>query len=228
MPTFASVGEVTTELEAPSPLRIALMNDYEVVVRGLRTMLAPYADRLHVVELDNQVPVVSEIDVLLYDTFSRERVIGPVRDVLDQTEAPIVLYTWHVGPELVDEALELGVAGIVSKASSAAELVDVIERVAAGETLLRPEVHADIEPTEGDWPGRSEGLTARQAEVLALIAQGLSNAEVAERAFITINSLKSHVRAIYGKIGAESRSQAVIWALEHGFAPDQKRTILDQ
>jgi len=120
------------------------------------------------------------------------------------------------------------VAGIVSKASSAAELVDVIERVAAGATLLRPEVHADIEPTEGDWPGRSEGLTARQAEVLALIAQGLSNAEVAERAFITINSLKSHVRAIYGKIGAESRSQAVIWALEHGFAPDQKRTILDQ
>jgi DNA-binding CsgD family transcriptional regulator len=64
--------------------------------------------------------------------------------------------------------------------------------------------------------------------VLALIAQGLSNAEVAERAFITINSLKSHVRAIYGKIEAESRSQAVIWALEHGFAPDQKRTILDE
>jgi DNA-binding NarL/FixJ family response regulator len=204
------------------------MNDYEVVVRGLRTMLEPYADRVRVVELDSQLPVVSDVDVLLYDAFSRERVVGPVREVIDQTRAPVVIFTWNVGPELVDEALGLGVAGIVSKAASARELVEVLEQVAGGATYLRPEVRPDIEPTEGDWPGRSEGLTARQAEVLALIAQGLSNAEVAERAFITINSLKSHVRAIYGKIGAESRSQAVIWALEHGFAPDQKRTILDE
>ncbi len=94
--------------------------------------------------------------------------------------------------------------------------------------LLPPRPHPDDEPAGGDWPGRAEGLTARQAEVLALIAQGLSNDEVAERAYITINSLKSHVRAIYRKIGAESRSQAVIWALEHGFAPDRVRTILEE
>jgi DNA-binding NarL/FixJ family response regulator len=204
------------------------MNDYEVVVRGLRTMLAPYADRVRVVELDSQLPVVSEIDVLLYDAFSRERVVGPVREVLDQSRAPVVIFTWHVGPDLVDEALGLGVAGVVSKSSTAEELVEALERVAAGRQLESPKPHPDDDPAGGDWPGRAEGLTARQAEVLALIAQGLSNEDVAERAFITINSLKSHVRAIYRKIGAESRSQAVLWAIEHGFSPDTVRTIVDE
>lgn len=204
------------------------MNDYEVVVRGLRTMLAPYADRVRVVELDSQLPVVSEIDVLLYDAFSRERVVGPVREVLDQSRAPVVIFTWHVGPDLVDEALGLGVAGVVSKSSTAEELVEALERAAAGQRLESPKPHPDDDPAGGDWPGRAEGLTARQAEVLALIAQGLSNEDVAERAFITINSLKSHVRAIYRKIGVESRSQAVLWAIEHGFSPDTVRTIVDE
>ncbi len=73
---------------ATGALRVALMNDYEVVVRGLRTMLEPYVARVHVVELDSQLPVVSDVDVLLYDAFSRERVVGPVREVLDQRRAP--------------------------------------------------------------------------------------------------------------------------------------------
>jgi len=209
-------------------LRVALMNDYEVVVRGLRTMLESYADRVHVVELDSQLPVVSDVDVLLYDAFSRERVAGPVREVLDETNVPVVIFTWHVGRDLVDEALALVAAGVVSKSSTAEELVAALEQAAAGTPLGMPKPHPDDDPAGGDWPGRSEGLTARQAEVLALIVQGLSNDEVAERAYITINSLKSHVRAIYRKIGVESRSQAVIWALEHGFTPDRVRTILDE
>ena len=62
------------------PVRVALMNDYEVVVSGLRSMLAPYADRLLVVELDSQLPVLREdVDVLLYDAYSGERITGPVR-----------------------------------------------------------------------------------------------------------------------------------------------------
>jgi NarL family two-component system response regulator LiaR len=207
------------------PIRVALMNDYEVVVQGLRAMLAPYADRLDVVELDSQLPVISDVDVVLYDGFSHERVVGPMRSLVEECEAPVVVYSWHAERDLVDEALEHGVVAVVSKAVSADELVTALEQVAGGATGLRPDHGLEGEPNEGDWPGRAEGLTARQSEVLALIAQGLSNEEVAERAYITVNSLKSHVRAVYRKIGAESRSQAVLWALSHGFRPSQTRSI---
>ena len=75
----------------------------------------------------------------------------------------------------------------------------------------------------GDWPGRAEGLTAREAEVIALITQGLSNAEIAERASLSINSVKSYIRTSYRKMGVTSRTNAVLWGLEHGFSPDRIR-----
>ena len=70
----------------------------------------------------------------------------------------------------------------------------------------------------GDWPGRQDAdLSAREAEILTMIASGMSNQEIADRSYLTINSVKSYVRKAYRKIGAERRSQAVRWALEHGF-----------
>ena len=75
----------------------------------------------------------------------------------------------------------------------------------------------------GDWPGREEGLTAREAEVLALITQGMSNADIAIRTSLSINSIKSYIRSCYRKIGAVSRSQAVLWGATHGFLPDRVR-----
>jgi DNA-binding CsgD family transcriptional regulator len=77
----------------------------------------------------------------------------------------------------------------------------------------------------GDWPGRSAGLSSREAEVLALIARGLTNLEVAERAHLSINSIKSYIRSAYRKIGVQRRPQAILWALENGFVPDKERKI---
>ena len=74
-----------------------------------------------------------------------------------------------------------------------------------------------------DWPGRSEGLTARESETLALITQGKSNAEVAANMFLSTNSVKSYIRSTYRKIGVTSRTQAVLWGIEHGFQPDRHR-----
>ena len=68
-----------------APVRVAIMNDFEVVVAGVHRMLAPYEGRIHVVELVSQLPVQSKVDVLLYDAFSRERVIGPVGSVWNQS-----------------------------------------------------------------------------------------------------------------------------------------------
>ena len=77
--------------------------------------------------------------------------------------------------------------------------------------------------TAGDWPGREEGLTVREAEVLALITQGLSNAELADRTHLSINSVKTYIRSAYRRIGVRSRTEAVLWGVEHGFRPDRLR-----
>ena len=66
-------------------------------------------------------------------------------------------------------------------------------------------------------PGSDAGLSAREAEVLALITQGYSNREIAERSYLSINSVKTYIRAAYRKIGVTRRSQAVVWGLTHGF-----------
>jgi DNA-binding NarL/FixJ family response regulator len=189
-------------------------------------LLEPYSERLRVVELDSQVEVQSDIDVLLYDGFSRERVVGPVRDVVASTPAPVVLFTWHLGPEMVTEALEHGMAGCVSKTATAEELVAALERVHQGEVVVSPDPGANAVPAAGEWPGRSHGLTARESEVLALIAQALTNPQIAERAYISVNSVKTYIRSAYRKIGVERRSQAVLWATQNGFMPDHKRTLL--
>ena len=68
-----------------------------------------------------------------------------------------------------------------------------------------------------DWPGREHGLSDRESEVLSLICQGLSNQQVAQNLYLSINSVKTYIRTLYRKIGVESRSQAVIWGLGHGF-----------
>jgi DNA-binding NarL/FixJ family response regulator len=74
-----------------------------------------------------------------------------------------------------------------------------------------------------DWPGRGEGLSDRESEILALITQGLSNADVARLTYLSPNTVKSYIRTIYRKIGVASRTQAVLWGVRNGFTPDGHR-----
>jgi DNA-binding NarL/FixJ family response regulator len=74
-----------------------------------------------------------------------------------------------------------------------------------------------------DWPGRQEGLTDRESEVLALITQGKSNAEVAALTCLSPNTVKSYIRTTNRKIDVASRTQAVLWGVTHGFTPDRNR-----
>ena len=75
----------------------------------------------------------------------------------------------------------------------------------------------------GDWPGRDRGLSAREAEVIALITQGLGNDEIADRIYTSINTVKTYIRTAYRKIGVNSRTRAVLWGVDHGFRPDTIR-----
>jgi NarL family two-component system response regulator LiaR len=95
----------------------------------------------------------------------------------------------------------------------------------AGETVIMAGDHETSVGGAGDWPGRAAGLSSREAEVVALIARGLSNQEIAERVFLSVNSIKSYIRSAYRKIGVERRTQAVMWAMTNGFVPDVERNV---
>ena len=78
---------------------------------------------------------------------------------------------------------------------------------------------------KGEWPGQEAGLSARESEIIALITKGLTNQEIAERAYVSINSVKSYIRSAYRKIGVTRRAQAVAWAMQNGFEPDRAPRI---
>lgn len=88
-------------------------------------------------------------------------------------------------------------------------------------TIYQPSADVDL----GDRPGHDHGLSAREAEVIALITQGLANEEIASRIFCSINTVKSYIRAAYRKIGVHSRAHAVLWGVDHGFRPDTIRAM---
>jgi NarL family two-component system response regulator LiaR len=208
------------------PVRVALVNDYELVVVGVAALLAPFRERVEVVEIDSNLPVLHDVDVILYDTFGQVQGRGvDVDSLVDGSAAKVVIYSWNLHGLLVEDSLEAGAAGYLSKGIEAEELVEAIERIHAGETLL-PEGGGTATPRpESEWPGKEHGLTAREAEIIALITQGLSNQEIAERSYLSINSVKTYIRTAYRKIGVERRAQAVLWGIKHGFEPDVLRRV---
>jgi DNA-binding NarL/FixJ family response regulator len=206
------------------PLRIAIANDYEIVVEGLVQMLKPFEDRVTVVETVANEPVSQDVDIVLYDNFGQAHHKGLDIDVLlSQARAKhLVVYTWHIDPALVDIALDIGATGYLPKNLTADELVSALERIHGGE-VVAPETSPDPQPGSGDWPGRTLGLSERESEIIALITQGLTNEQIADRAYLSINTVKSYIRTAYRKMGVRSRSQAVLWGIDHGFRPDRAR-----
>jgi len=135
----------------------------------------------------------------------------------------VVVYTWNFHPDLIDNARHHGAHGYLSKTLTARDLVAALERVHAGEVVISDPPPRARAAVGLDWPGRGEGLTDREAEILALITQGKNNADVAALTFLSPNTVKSYIRAIYRKIEVESRTQAVLWGVKHGFTPDHHR-----
>jgi len=207
------------------PLTVALVDDYDVVVMGVANILDQYRDQVVVAELDANRPVDQAVDIVLYDSFAQpESDHEEIRVLIENPNARrVVVYTWNFASDLVESALQQGVSGYLSKALPARDLVSALCAVHAGEKVVS-ETPGRSRPITGlDWPGRSEGLSDRESEVLALITQGLSNADVAALTYLSPNTVKSYIRSAYGKIGVESRTQAVLWGVDHGFVPDHRR-----
>ena len=206
------------------PITIALVDDYDVVVMGVANILKQYTDRVVVAEIDTNEPLNDLVDIVLYDSFAQPE--ADRREIADLVSAGrarrVVVYTWNFHPELVASARRQGARGYLSKALAAADLVAALEAVHAGEVVVS-DPPGRSRGAGQDWPGRAEGLTDRESEILALITQGKSNAEVAALTYLSPNTVKSYIRAAYRKIGVESRTQAVLWGVKNGFTPDHHR-----
>ena len=98
-----------------------------------------------------------------------------------------------------------------------------IEAVHAGEVVISDPPRQSRSASGLDWPGRAEGLSDREAEILALITQGKSNADIAALTYLSPNTVKTYIRNLYRKIDASSRTQAMRWGIRHGFDPDSDR-----
>jgi DNA-binding NarL/FixJ family response regulator len=207
------------------PVTVAIVDDYDVVVLGVAQMFDRYRDRVTIAEIDTNEPVHDIVDIVLYDSFAQPESDRDEIEVLvnNPRARRVVVYTWNFHPDLIDSACRRGVGGYLSKTLAARDLVTALEAVHAGQMIISeppPRAHS----TPGlDWPGRHEGLTDRESEILALITQGKSNANVASLTYLSPNTVKSYIRTIYRKIDVASRTQAVLWGINHGFAPDRHR-----
>jgi DNA-binding NarL/FixJ family response regulator len=205
-------------MDTQRPVRVALTNDFELVVAGLARMLDHFQDRIAVVDTSVQGEEVDRrVDVALFDTF------GHVSDGLDEIERlvkepsvnRVAVFTWQFEPALVDRALALGCTGYLSKALDAEALAIALERVAKGHQVVSDDPMLDRHTSaERGWPGRADGLSERESEVLVLIAEGLSNLDIARSLSISPNSVKAHIRSGYRKLGVATRAQAVRAVLE--------------
>jgi DNA-binding NarL/FixJ family response regulator len=207
------------------PITVALVDDYDVVVVGVASILEQYRDRVVIAEIDTNRSLHDEVDIVLYDSFAQPE--ADHNDLALLVENPrarrVVVYTWNFHPDLIASARRQGVHGYLSKALPARDLVAALEAVHAGEVVICDPPRRARSASGLNWPGRNEGLSDRESEILALITQGKSNAEVAALAYLSPNTVKSYIRTIYRKINVASRTQAVLWGVNSGFSPDHHR-----
>ncbi|MFJ2093065.1 response regulator [Streptomyces sp. NPDC087901] len=211
------------------PVTVLLVDDEPLVRAGLRAVLEaqPYievvgeaGDGAAVIPLVRQLrPDVVAMDVRmpLMDGIEATRVV--LRTVPDPPK--ILVVTTFENDEYVYEALRAGADGFLLKRARPAEIVHAVRLVAEGESLLFPAAVRQLAAEYGTSAAREAmeraSLTEREAAVLRLMAGGLSNAEIAARLVVGIETVKTHVSAVLAKLGARDRTQAVIAAYESGF-----------
>ncbi|MFE0255184.1 response regulator [Streptomyces sp. NPDC059010] len=134
-----------------------------------------------------------------------------------EVAAPVLVFSASRSPQDVRQALAAGASGYVHKSSTREELIDAVRRTAAGERVFSPGLASDSdhEPlTSRDAP--APGLTARETEILSLVARGSSYREVAQRLGVSVRTVQLHVQRLLEKLGLHSRIQLVRYAVEHG------------
>lgn len=199
-------------------VRVAVSNDYEVVLHGLEAMLAD-RDEVEVVARSTSTKIVEDVDMILYDTFGRLPADdAKLREMVASNDAKVVVYSFDTYSP--DEARRQGAAGYIHKGLSGEHLARAIVALHEGSAWESGSPAPD-EQAEVRWPGQEHGLSERESETISFVARGLTNQDIADLSFLSINTVKTNIRTAYRKMGVQRRSQAVLWALRNGFATDE-------
>ncbi|AQW49897.1 response regulator transcription factor [Streptomyces violaceusniger] len=208
----------------PGRIRVLLVDDHQVVRRGLRTFLQVQDDIEVVGEASDGEEGVARAeelrpDVVLMDVkmpgLDGIEALRTLRDL--DNPARVLIVTSFTEKRTVVPALRAGAAGYVYKDVDPEALARAIRSVHSGHVLLQPEVAlALLSPEEGGGQGRGGSLTEREREVLALIADGRSNREIARALVLSEKTVKTHVSNILMKLDLADRTQAALWAVRHG------------
>ena len=205
---------------ATSPhLTLVLLSDYELVAKGLEKMLEPFDSRVRIVEPTSQ-PNDIPVDVALA-TYTADQA-----SKADVKARHVVLYTLNEDAGVLADPRASGADSVLSTRLAPEELIDALERICAGETVVELDTNTGEAAAYGDWPGQAAGLSLREAQVVALITQGLSNQEIARTLLLSTNTIKSYIRSAYRRMNVTTRSHAILWAVDHEFArphPDSRQ-----
>jgi DNA-binding NarL/FixJ family response regulator len=224
---------------ARRPLRVIVADDQRVVREGLTLMLglidgiepvgaaADGEEALAMVAAERPDVVLMDLRMPRLDGIEATRRLAETHPGIS-----VVALTTYADDETIVAALQAGARGYLTKDAGAEQIRGAVERVAAGEAAIDPAVQRQLiaavqrqrvtaPPPCPEGEELPDGLTPREAEVLELIAAGLSNGEIADRLVVSGATVKSHVNHLFAKIGARDRAQAVAYAYQHELVADQ-------
>lgn len=226
-----AVGTVP-DMDRPStaPMRLVIIDDHQMVLDGLKAMLRPYAAQVEIVgecsesadavrTVEKQAPDAVLLDVRLRGASGLD-LCGQILAV--QPGCKVVFLTVYDDEQYLYQALRVGAAGFLLKRIRGGELVDYLGRIRDGEVLIDPTLAGRVALSaarlhSGEfWPGAHLGLTQRESEVLSLLVAGLSNRAIAAKLVVSEETVKTHSRGIYRKLGVSDRAAAVAVALREG------------
>lgn len=209
-------------------IRIFITDDHAIVRKGLRTLIEGESGMELVgeaadgVEASMKIPVLQP-DVILMDlVMPRQGGLETIIQIKEELpDARIMVLTSFAEEEQVFAAIKAGALGYLLKDSSPDQLVQAIHDVYRGESSLHPAIALKLirelrQPS--DLPPTDDPLTDREVEVVKLVAQGLTNQEIAESLFISERTVGNHIGSILGKLHLANRTQAALYALRKGLA----------
>ena len=205
-----------------NPIRVLLVDDHMVVRSGLSTVLSVYDDLKLVGEAGDGEEAIRlcerlQPDVILMDLLMPKMdgvtAIKAIKERWPQIQ--IIALTSFKEKEYVEGALKAGANGYLLKDVSAEELVNAVRRAVAGQPSLSPEAAQVLIQNVNEPSQPDQDMTAREKEILALMVEGLSNNEIAERLIVSQSTVKFHVSNILSKLGVTGRTEAVALAVKH-------------